>query len=101
MSREGELEFADARGGDRKLRTAYAAHFSGDGFFRRIVVEGKPVFPLELETDLPGLTGVVVNRDRQGDLVALGERDRKIEIHGRNPGTPSGSRLRCPARRRQ
>ena len=77
---EGELEFADARGGERELRSTHAARFSSDGFFRRVVIEREPVFPLELEADLAGLAGVVVNRDGERDLVALSERDGKIEI---------------------
>ena len=66
---------------ERELRGAHAARLRRDSFFRRIVVEGEPVFRLELQADLAGLAGVVVDRDGQRDLVALGERDRQIEIH--------------------
>ena len=101
VSGKGELEFADARGGQRELRAAHAARFDRHRLFRRIVVEGEPVFPLDLKADLAGLAGVVVNRDGERNLVALGERDRKIEVRQRSPETPSGSKSRCPALRKQ
>ena len=44
------------------------------------LVERVPVFGLELEADLAGFAGVVVDGDGDGDAVALGERDRQIEI---------------------
>ncbi len=81
MCGEREFELADALGVEGELRAADAAGFDRYGLLVVVVVQTKTTSSgCSLRLDLAGFAGVVVDRDRDGDTVALGERDGQVEV---------------------
>ena len=78
---ERELEFADAVGLRVNCAPPTRPDSTGTRFFGGVVVEREPIGGLQAEElTSPRAAGVVVDGDRNGDAIALGEGDGQIEI---------------------
>ncbi len=80
-SGEREFEFADAFGVDGELRAADAAGVDGDGSCWAVSSTSENQSSgLKFEGDVAACAGVVVDANRNGDAIALGEGDGQVEV---------------------
>jgi hypothetical protein len=93
LSAQRQLELADTVCRNRELRSANALRIDCEALVCRVFDEREPGVGLKLQADIATRTGVVVHGHRNGNLVALRQRHRQIQIDEEIPeNLQTGSR---------